>query len=180
MKKNDFLYKGNDPNLLQLKEKTAQVLYAINSAPPVERVKNHQNLFPLIFKRLGKNSWFELPFNCDYGQHIEIGENCYFNHHCSIGDGGKVIIGNNVLIGPYVGIYTAQHPLDSQQRLAGWQRVSDIEIGDNVWIGANCTILPGVKIGKNAVIGAGSVVTQNVPENTLAYGVPCRLIRKLA
>lgn len=180
MKKNDFLYKGNDPNLLQLKEKTAQVLYAINSASPAERVKNHQNLFPLIFKRLGKNSWFELPFNCDYGQHIEVGENCYFNHHCSIGDGGKVIIGNNVLIGPYVGIYTAQHPLDSQQRLAGWQRVSDIEIGDNVWIGANCTILPGVKIGKNAVIGAGSVVTQNVPENTLAYGVPCRLIRKLA
>lgn len=177
--KNNSLYKGNEPELLRLKEQTAKILHEINLASPIDREKSHRTLFPLIFNRLGKNTWFELPFNCDYGKHIEIGENCYFNHHCSIGDGGKVIIGNNVLIGPYVGIYTAQHPLDSKLRLEGWQSVSDIEIGDNVWIGANCTILSGVKIGNNTVIGAGSIVTKDIPENTLAYGVPCKIIKSL-
>ncbi len=155
------------------------MLYSINTSSPDERVKIHTDLFPRLFKRLGKNTWFETPFNCDYGQYIEIGENCYFNHHCSIGDGGKVIIGNNVIIGPYVGIYTAEHPLDATLRCEGWQSVQDIVIGNNVWIGANVTILAGVSIGDNAVIGAGSVVTKNISANTLAYGVPCCEIRKL-
>lgn len=173
------LYKGNDSDLLYLKESTARLLHSINTSSPDERVKIHTDLFPRLFKRLGKNTWFETPFNCDYGQYIEIGENCYFNHHCSIGDGGKVVIGNNVIIGPYVGIYTAEHPLDATLRCEGWQSVQDITIGNNVWIGANVTILSGVSIGDNAVIGAGSVVTKNISANTLAYGVPCREIRKL-
>lgn len=177
--KNNLLYKANTQEMLNLKEITANLLYQINSSLPKDRAKIHKDLFPLLFRKLGKNSWFELPFNCDYGKSIKIGENCYFNHHCSIGDGGQVTIGNNVLIGPYVGIYTARHPLNSKLRLDGWQSVRDIEIGDNVWIGANVTILSGVKIGKNSVIGAGSVVTKNIPSNVLAYGVPCRVAKKL-
>lgn len=172
-------YKGNDDELLALKEKTTELVYKINSSTPNQRGKIHQDLLPKLFKKLGQNSWFEFPLNCDYGCFTEIGNNCYFNHHLSIGDGGKIKIGDNVIVGPYVGIYTAQHPLDYKERLEGWQTVQDITIGNNVWIGANVTILSGVTIGNNTVIGAGSVVTKNIPTNTLAYGVPCKVIRKI-
>ena len=172
-------YKGNDDELLFLKEKAAELLFEVNYSRPSQREKIHKTLMPKLFKKLGKNTWFEFPLNVDYGCFIEIGNDCYFNHHLSIGDGGKVNIGNNVIIGPYVGIYTAQHPLDSEKRKKGWQTVQNITIGDNVWIGANVTILSGVTIGNNAVIGAGSVVTKDIPANTLACGVPCKIIRKI-
>ncbi len=172
-------YKGNDLDLLFLKEKAAELLFEINHAHPNKRAELHQTLLPKLFDKLGTNTWFEFPFNCDYGCFTQIGNDCYFNHHLSIGDGGKVKIGDNVIVGPYVGIYTAQHPLDSQERRAGWQTVQNITIGNNVWIGANVTILSGVTIGDNVVIGAGSVITKNIPSNTLAYGVPCKVIRKI-
>ena len=172
-------YKGNDNELLFLKEKTAELLFDINHSRPNKRVEVHQTLVPKLFKKLGKNTWFEFPLNVAYGCFTEIGHNCYFNHHLSVEDGGKVKIGNNVIVGPYVGIYTAQHPLDSEKRKEGWQMVQDITIGNNIWIGANVTILSGVTIGDNTVIGAGSVVTKDIPANTLAYGVPCKVIRKI-
>ena len=179
MIKQNIPYKGNDSELLALKENTTRLVYEINMSFPDKRVEIHQQILPKIFKKLGTNSWFEFPLNCDYGCFTEIGNDCYFNHHLSIGDGGKIKIGNNVIVGPYVGIYTAQHPLNSEQRKEGWQTVQDITIGNNVWIGANVTILSGVTIGDNAVIGAGSVVTKDIPTNTLAYGVPCKVIRKI-
>ena len=172
-------YKGNDDELLFLKEKAAMLLHQINTATPDQRGFLHRDILPKLFKKLGQNTWFEFPLNCDYGCFTEIGKNCYFNHHLSIGDGGKVDIGDNVIVGPYVGIYTAQHPLDSQERMDGWQTVQDISIGNNVWIGANVTILSGVSIGDNVVIGAGSVVTKNIPANSLAYGVPCKVVRTI-
>ena len=172
-------YKGNDDDLLFLKEKTAALLFDINHSHPSQRGEIHRTLIPKLFKKLGKNTWFEFPLNVDYGCFTEIGNNCYFNHHLSIGDGGKIKIGNNVIAGPYMGIYTAQHPLDSKKRKEGWQTVQNITIGNNVWIGANVTILSGVTIGNNVVIGAGSVVTKDIPSNTLAYGVPCKVIRKI-
>lgn len=177
--KPNTLYKGNDDELLFLKEKIAELLFDINHSRPSKRVEVHQTLIPKLFKKLGKNTWFEFPLNVDYGCFTEIGNDCYFNHHLSIGDGGKIKIGNNVIVGPYVGIYTAQHPLDSKKRKGGWQTVQNITIGDNVWIGANVTILSGVSIGNNVVIGAGSVVTKDIPANTLAYGVPCKVIRMI-
>ena len=146
--------------------------------PPSQRLEAHR-LLQSIFKKIGNNTWFEFPFNCDYGCLIEIGNNCYFNHHFSIGDGGRVIIGDNVLIGPYSGIYTTNHPLNATERKAGWQQSKNVTIGNNVWIGANVTILPGVQIGDNVVIGAGSVVTKNIKDNTLAYGNPCREIKSI-
>ncbi len=179
MTENNIFLKGNDEELLALKEKAAEILFKINHSPPKERLKIHKEQFPQLFKKMGQNTWIELPFHCDYGQNIEIKDHCYINHHCSIGDGGKVTIGNYVIIGPYVGFYTAQHPLDPQKRLEGWQTVQDIQIGNNVWIGANCTILSGVKIGDNSVIGAGSVVTHDIPPDSLAYGVPCRVQKSL-
>ena len=120
-----------------------------------------------------------MPINCDYGCFTEIGSGCYFNHHLSIGDGGRVRIGNNVIVGPYVGFYTAEHPLDPEKRLAGWQTAQNITVGNNVWIGANVTILSGVEIGDNTVIGAGSVVTKSIPANVVACGVPCRVVKEI-
>ena len=172
-------FMGTSNELHMVKQKAAEIVYQINSSKPSERVEIHKNVLPKLFKKLGENTWFDFPFNCDLGVTTEIGSHCYFNHHLSIGDSGKIKIGNHVLVGPYVGFYTAQHPLDSQKRKEGWQTVQPITIGDNVWIGANCTILGGVKIGDNAVIGAGSLVTKSIPANSLAYGVPCKVIRKL-
>ena len=121
----------------------------------------------------------EQPFMCDYGYNIEIGENFYANHNLIILDGNKVTFGDNVFIAPNCAFYTAGHPLDPEQRNKGLEYAKPIEIGDNVWIGGNVVVLPGVKIGDNCVIGAGSVVTKDVPENSVAVGNPCKVIRKL-
>ena len=172
-------FKGYEDELQEAKIEAASLLKEINACCPKESMYLHQELLPKLFRKLGKNTWFEVPMNIDYGKATEIGDNCYFNHHLSIGDGALVKIGNGVIVGPYVGFYTAAHPLDSAERAEGWQTASPIEVGDNVWIGANVTILGGVKIGKNSVIGAGSVVTKDIPENTLAYGVPAKPVKQI-
>ncbi|MDF2524594.1 MAG: maa, partial [Clostridiales bacterium] len=121
----------------------------------------------------------EAPFNCDYGYNIEVGENFYANYGCTILDVNKVIIGDNVLLAPNVQIYTAAHPVDPSKRLTGKEFAKPIVIGNNVWIGGGAIICPGVKIGDNVTIGAGSVVTKDVPENVVAAGNPCRVIRRI-
>jgi len=172
-------FMGSSYEMHLVKQKAAKIMYQINSSQPEERKMLHETVIPKLFKKLGEHTWFDFPFNCDYGVTTEIGSHCYFNHHLSIGDSGRVKIGDYVLVGPYVGFYTAQHPLNPKKRKEGWQTVQPITVGNNVWIGANCTILGGVKIGNNSVIGAGSLVTKSIPANSLAYGVPCRVIRKL-
>ncbi|MBO7243833.1 MAG: sugar O-acetyltransferase [Alphaproteobacteria bacterium] len=177
--KTDTLIKANEDDLVFLKEKCAGLIYQINKAAPSRREEIHETLLPKVFKKLGQNTWFDFPLNVDYGIFTTIGADCYFNHHLSIGDGGRVKIGSHVIVGPYVGIYTADHPLDVALRNKGLISVSDIEIEDNVFIGANVTILGGVKIGRNSVIGAGSVVTKSIEPYSLAVGVPARVIKKL-
>ncbi|MDY6407897.1 MAG: sugar O-acetyltransferase [Pseudomonadota bacterium] len=172
-------FMGTNHDMYLMKKKAAEIMYQINSSHPDDRLRIHRELLPQLFKKIGTNTWFDFPFNCDYGVSTEIGSHCYFNHHLSIGDSGRIKIGDYVLMGPYVGLYTAQHPLNPQKRKEGWQTVQNITIGNNVWIGANCTILGGVKIGNNSVIGAGSLVTKNIPANSLAYGVPCRVVRRI-
>jgi maltose O-acetyltransferase len=136
----------------------------------------------LIKKLLGKTTdsfHIEQPFYCDYGYNIEIGENFYTNVNVVILDCAKVSFGDNVFIAPNCGFYTAGHPFDVEQRNKALEYAYPITVGNNVWIGAGCSILPGVSIGDNTVIGAGSVVTKDIPANVLAVGNPCKVIREL-
>lgn len=119
------------------------------------------------------------PFWCDYGYNIEVGENFFANHGCVFLDGGKITFGNNVFIAPLCGFYTAGHPVDFHRRNLHLEYSHPIKVGDNVWIGGGTHVMPGVTIGNNVVIGAGSVVTKNIPDNVVAVGNPCRVIRPI-
>ena len=119
------------------------------------------------------------PFIVDYGYNIEIGEGSFFNHNIYIMDCAKIIFGKKVFVGPSCGFYTATHPFEIEKRNAGFELAKPITVGNNVWLGANVTVLPGVEIGSGAVIGAGSVVTKNIPENVIAVGNPCKIVRTL-
>ena len=131
---------------------------------------------------LGKtkdNFLIEQPFVCDYGYNIEIGENFYANHNLVILDANKVKFGDNVFIAPNCGFYTAGHPINADMRNEGLEYAKPIEIGNDVWIGGNVVVLPGVKIGNNVVIGAGSIVNKDIPSNSVAVGNPCRVIKEI-
>lgn len=122
---------------------------------------------------------FEPPFYCDYGYNIEIGENFYANFACTILDVCRVKIGDNVMFGPNVQVYTATHPLDAEARGSGEEFGKEIKIGDNVWLGGGVIVCPGVTIGDNVTIGAGAVVTKDIPNNVFAAGNPCKIIKEL-
>jgi maltose O-acetyltransferase len=121
----------------------------------------------------------EPPFRCDYGKHIQVGENFFANFNLVILDVARVTIGNNVMFGPNVSIYTAGHPVHPDSRNSGYEYGREIVIGDNVWIGGNVVVNPGVTIGSGTVIGSGSVVTKDIPDMVIAAGNPCRVIRKI-
>ena len=127
----------------------------------------------------GKHFYIEGPLRCDYGTYITLGENFYANYNCTILDIAPVTIGDNVMLAPGVGIYTAGHPVHPDARRSGYEYGRPITIGDDVWIGANSVICPGVTIGSGAVIGAGSVVTRDIPANVVAAGNPCRVLRTI-
>lgn len=129
-----------------------------------------------IFGRKTK-AWIEPPFYFCYGYNIELGENTYINFNCNFVDDGKIIIGKNVLFGPSVTIATVGHPLDPTMR--EYMYTAPVKIGDNVWIGAGAVICPGVTIGNGSVIGAGSVVVKDIPENCIAVGNPCKVLREI-
>ena len=131
-----------------------------------------------LFGKFGKSTVLS-PFRCDYGENIYIGDKSFINFNVSMIDLGKIKIGNRVLIGPSTGLFTAIHPTDPEIRATGIEKGVDITIEDDVWIGGNATILPGVTIGKGAIIGAGSVVTKDIPEMTIAAGNPAKVIRKI-
>lgn len=122
----------------------------------------------------------EGPVHCDYGFNIEIGDNFYANVNLVILDGAKVTIGDNVFIAPNTGIYTAGHPLEKDLRNQGLEYAKPVHIGNNVWIGAGVSIMPGVTIGDDTVIGAGSVVTRSIPSGVVAVGNPCKVLKKIA
>ena len=119
------------------------------------------------------------PFYCDYGFHIEVGKNFFANYNCTILDVAKVKIGDNCQMAPNVAIYTAGHPVHPDSRNTGYEYGIGVTIGDNVWLGGNTVINPGVTIGNNVVIGAGSVVTKDLPDDVIAVGNPCRVLRKI-
>ncbi len=132
-----------------------------------------------ILGKTGNTVCIESPFHCDYGYNIEVGENFFANYNLVILDVAKVKIGDNAQIAPNVAIYTAGHPIHPDSRNSGYEYGIDITIGDNVWIGGNTCIMPGVKVGNNVVIGGGSVVTKDLPDNVIAVGNPCRIVREI-
>lgn len=149
-----------------------------NRTPRDEREKR-ETLMRSLLGKCGKNFTIESNVWFDYGSHTEIGENFYANHDCVFLDTNKLIFGDNVFIGPQCGFYTAGHPLDAGLRAKNLEFAKPIRIGSDVWIGGGAKILPGVTVGDNAVIGAGSVVTRDVPPNTVVAGNPARVIRRL-
>ena len=135
----------------------------------------------IVKELLGKSedAFINPPFYCDYGSHIEVGKNFFANYNCTIIDVAKVKIGDNCQMAPNVAIYTAGHPLHPVSRNSMYEYGISVTIGDNVWIGGNTVIMPGVHIGNNTVIGAGSVVTKDIPDWVVAVGNPCRVIRQI-
>ena len=169
---------NNDREIIESRIKCADLCYEFNQCRPSDTEKQIE----IIKKIIGcvKGSFvITAPFYCDYGSNITIGDNFYTNHNCTILDGAKVTFGNNVFIGPNVVFTTAGHAIDSEQRAKGLEIALPITVGDDVWIGANVSVLPGVSIGSNTIIGAGSVVNKDIPDGVIAAGVPCKVIRRI-
>ncbi|WP_026888641.1 sugar O-acetyltransferase [Clostridium beijerinckii] len=144
-----------------------------------DEMNRMEELIKDILGKTGDKVFIEQPFHCDYGQNIEVGNNFFANYNCTILDVGKVVIGENVLFAPNVSIYTAGHPIHPESRNSGYEYGIDVIIGDNVWVGGSVVINPGVKIGNNVVIGSGSVVTKDIPDNVIAVGNPCKVVREI-
>lgn len=171
-------YKASDPELVQEREIAREIMYIFNFSAPKEYEKRKEALNKLL-GQTKETFHIEPPFRCDYGYNIEIGENFYSNFNLVILDCAKVRIGDNVLIGPNVSIYTAGHPLHYELRNKEVEYAFPVHIGNNVWIGGNVVINPGIQIGDNSVIGSGSVVTKDIPDNVIAVGNPCKVLRKI-
>lgn len=173
------LYDANyNKELAEERLKAKDLCYEYNQLKPSNQEERKKILKTLLGKTK-ENFLIEQPFICDYGYHIEIGENFYANHNLIILDANQVKFGDNVFIAPNCGFYTAGHPLNAEQRNKGLEYAKPIEVGNNVWIGGNVVVLPGVKIGDNSVIGAGSIVTKDIPANSVAVGNPCKVIKKI-
>lgn len=173
-------YLAGDKELAELRNITTQKLFIYNTTNPNDS-KQLTHLIYDILGKAGENICVQQPFHCDFGTNIEIGDYFYANYNCTILDTAKVTIGSRVLFGPNVTISTAGHPIHPEARnpIYDYCFGIGITIGDDVWIGANVVVLPGVHIGNNVVIGAGSVVTKDIPDDVIAVGNPCKVLRKI-
>ena len=172
------LYDGNDPELVALRLHARKLLARYNTSPPDYDAARRAVLEELI-GRIGAGVWIEPPFYCDYGWNITLGEKVYANFNCVFLDVAPITVGASTFFGPNVQLYTAGHPLDAAERTAGPEYGKPITIGSRVWMGGSSVVLPGVSIGSDTTIGAGSVVTKDIPSGVLAIGNPCRVVRKL-
>lgn len=173
-----LLYQPGDPQLAADRDETVKKLYDYNHIHPLNR-EERQAAIGKILGSAGKNCIVEQPLFCTYGYNTTVGDNFFLNVNCKLMDSGKITIGDNVFIAPNVCIITEEHAMDTAQRIQGLEYTHPVTIGDNVWICAGVLVLPGVTIGANSVIGAGSVVTKDIPPDSLAVGNPCRVIRKV-
>ncbi len=175
---NGEMYDPGDETLDRDRSICKDLCFDFNNLRPSEAEKG----MAILKKVLGETKehfFITAPFYCDYGYNIKLGDYFYANHGLVVLDCAEVKIGDNVLIGPNCGIYTAAHPIDTAERIKGLEFAEPITIEDNVWIGGGVQIMPGVTIGRNSVIGGGSVVTKSIPPDTVAAGNPCRPIKKL-
>ena len=169
---------NNDPDLIAERARAKDLCFKLNQLNPSDEPARQKVLRELLGP-MGDNCCILQSFWCDYGYNISAGENLFINHNCVILDGAKVTFGNNVFIAPNCGFYTAGHPLDYQRRNQGLEYARPITVGDNVWIGGGVQVMPGVTVGSNVVIGGGSIVTKDIPSNTVAVGNPCRVLRPI-
>jgi len=172
-------YQAFDEELLKERQYAKELIFQFNSFHPNEIAKRNDILKRLLGKTKG-TFFIEPPFRCDYGYNIEIGDNFYSNYNLIILDCAKVIIGDNVFMGPNVSIYTAGHPLHYEIRNQEYEYAFPISIGNNVWLGGNVVINPGIIIGDNSVIGSGSVISKDIPNDVLAVGNPCKVLRGIS
>ena len=172
------LYDANCNELIEDRCKAKDICFEYNNLKPSD-AENRDKIIKKLFAKTGEQITVEQNFWCDYGYNIHIGSHFYANTGCVMLDCGKIIIGNHVFLAPHVQLYTVNHPIHLKQRDADYEYTKPITIKDHVWIGGNTTVLPGVTIGENSIIGAGSVVTKDIPANVIAVGNPCRILRKM-
>lgn len=186
---NGEFFNTSDPEIQEIIHNARKLTKKYNSTPSTSS-KKRRKILSKLFENIGTNVNIDTPFYCDYGRHITVGNNVIININCTFVDCNKIEIGNNVLIASNVQLYTATHPTEMYERLdSDWNKTSltpyfrtyakAIKIEDNVWIGGGVIILPGVTIGENSVIGAGSIVTKSIPANSVAVGNPCRIIKSI-
>lgn len=172
------LYRASSPELREDASKSRQLTRLFNETTE-EQQTYRKTLLKEMFKATGENIYIEPPFRCDYGTNTTIGNNFYANFDCVFLDVAPIVIGENVMFGPKVNLLTPGHPIDAVIRNSGLEFGKKITIGDNVWIGGNAVVNPGVTIGNNTIIGSGSVVTKDIPDNVIAAGNPCKIIREI-
>ena len=178
--KKGLWYDANyDEELLKERERAEDLCLEFNSTKPSDKKTKEEVLKKLLLNKK-EDAVILSPFYTDYGYNCIIGEKTFINHNAYLMDGAEIKIGDNCFIGPNCGMYTAAHPIFFEERNKGLEKALPINIGDNVWIGGDVTILPGASIGNNSVIGAKSLVTKDIPANVVAFGNPCRVIRKIS
>ena len=166
-----------DKEVMEQQKRARKLTQELNT---VDR-SDFEKIEKIVKELLGKSegAFINPPFYCDYGFNIEVGKNFYANYNCTILDVGKVTIGDNCMFAPNVAIYTAGHPIHPDSRNSMYEYGIQVSIGDNCWLGGNTIVCPGVKIGNNVVIGAGSVVTKDIPANVVAMGTPAKVVREI-
>lgn len=171
-------YDPRDPEIVELCAQARLKTEHFNQTSALKRAERHQ-IIKTLFAAVGESSHIESTFNCDFGCHIYVGENFFANFGCVILDVAEVRIGDHCYMGPQVGIYTATHPLDPQQRISGLEYAKPVTIGDNCWIGGHAVINPGVSLGNNVVVASGAVVTKSFGDNVVIGGNPAKVIKTL-
>lgn len=174
----ELYYAGAESDFLDEVIRAKDLCYEYNQIRPTD-FKAQREILEKLLGKIGEDSVIYPPFWCDYGYNIEMGKGCLANHGLTILDGAKVRFGDNVLIGPGCYFHTAGHPIDPDQRKQWLVYTKPITVGNNVWFGAGVHVLPGVTIGDNAVIGAGSIVTKDIPADCVAVGNPCKVVKKV-
>lgn len=172
------MYDPLDEELVKDRIRTRLLIKALNETREDDTTERSR-IFKELIPNAGPDLWLQPPFYCDYGYNMHVGERVFFNFNCVVLDVAPVTIGSRTMFGPNVQIYTATHPLNYKERSSGREYAKPIAIGEDVWIGGSAVICPGVTIGDRTVIGAGSVVTKDIPADVFAAGNPCKIIKQI-